>query len=431
MASKIDSSHGMEDWFDRAREHASLSVARIPFVESTQWALKDGVLAHTSGRFFQVAGISYERRGRSHSQPIIIQRETGILGFCLRDHELLAYAKVEPGNIGAVQLAPTCQATASNLDRVHGGELPSFAPWFRSANAVFAHDSLQSEQGTRFWGKRNRNVLLISGAPQAAYPTHAWLATDAILEWTKCDFMINTDARSVLVCSPWELLVDREPFARYAGAFSTELRGSFESVGTQKDPAAVQAMVVSRRASLSRPSQVPLDALEHWRLTDTGVVPLLGRPFEVIQIRVHVRGRETPSWDQPIISSAGEGYAELVCGRIGGLLHFLFVLQAEPGLHNLVELGPSLVVEPGGPAPAETYASHAGASVLAQCRQSDEGGRFFRDISTYRLVDAGDAFAPPDDGCWLTLAQVRTLLSEGGWFTNEARSALSLLLAWL
>jgi oxidase EvaA len=127
----------------------------------------------------------------------------------------------------------------------------------------------------------------------------------------------------------------------------------------------------------------------------------------------------------------GEGLLELVCGRIAGLLHFLFVIQAEAGLHNLAELGPSLVVEPGEPARAKTYASHPGASVLAQCRQSDEGGRFFQDISTYRLVDVGDAFDPPDDGCWLTLAQVRTLLSQGGWFTNEARSAISLLLAWL
>jgi oxidase EvaA len=60
------------------------------------------------------------------------------------------------------------------------------------------------------------------------------------------------------------------------------------------------------------------------------------------------------------------------------------------------------------------------------------GGRFFEEISTYRLIDVGTV---PGDllnaGKWLTLAGIRSLLGEGGWFTNEARSTLSLILPWL
>ena len=73
-----------------------------------------------------------------------------------------------------------------------------------------------------------------------------------------------------------------------------------------------------------------------------------------------------------------------------------------------------------------SYQSYPQASVVAECRQSDEGGRFLQDVSTYRLIDLGEV---PEDligfGKWLTLAEIRDLLSEDGWFTNEARSALS------
>jgi len=52
-------------------------------------------------------------------------------------------------------------------------------------------------------------------------------------------------------------------------------------------------------------------------------------------------------------------------------------------------------------------------------------------VSVYRIVDIGDVPQNRRDERWLNLAEVRVLLMAGGWFTNEARSVLSLLLRWL
>lgn len=60
-------------------------------------------------------------------------------------------------------------------------------------------------------------------------------------------------------------------------------------------------------------------------------------------------------------------------------------------------------------------------------RQSDEGGRFFRDIAEYRISDIGEA-RPAKGIIWLTLSEVKDLLPRGV-FNNEARSTLSLLLS--
>lgn len=407
-----------------------MNVSKISLGDSAEWINDHGVITHRSGRFFQIAGLRYRLEDHDITQPIIVQQEIGILGFIIHEYKLLAYAKVEPGNVNAVQLAPTCQATASNLDRVHQGNAPFFGYEFTHNNRNFLHDSMQSEQGTRFFKKQNRNILLASHSLIAHDDLHQWLDVDAVLELMQYDFMINTDARSTLVCSPWDKLVNREPFTRVKHSFSAELRDSLSTI-TSQNIQNVKNDAKNWRASFSPPSLIPLDELADWNFDNSGVISKSGKHFDVFQIRVDVQGREKPAWDQPIISSHGEGYVELIAGRIDQKLHFLFTLQKEPGLYNAVELGPSLTVAPGSDMQPSPYASSPDAKVILEYKQSDEGGRFFQDVSTYRLIDIGTAFPPPPDGYWLTLAEIRQLLNEGGWFTNEARSVLSLLLVWL
>jgi dTDP-4-dehydro-6-deoxy-alpha-D-glucopyranose 2,3-dehydratase len=252
-----------------------------------------------------------------------------------------------------------------------------------------------------------------------------------LLELAKTDFLINTDARSVLVCSPWEQLVNRRPFTRFADSLSRELANSFSATGFYQSLPDVRNKLQILRGQISLSNLVRLDELEGWVLSDAGIIPVAGEPFQVFQIDVRVAGREVANWDQPVISSIGNGYVELVCGRFNGILCFLFIPRIEAGLHNRVELGPTKMVASCDTMPTCSNLSCPGAIVLAKCKQSDEGGRFYQDTSIYCLVDSGVVFEPSEHGYWLTLAQISTLLREGGWFTNEARSALSLLLTWV
>ena len=345
--------------------------------------------------------------------------------------ELLVQAKIEPGNVGVVQLAPTYQATASNADRAHGGSHPPYFELFGTGGAGVVHESLQSEQGTRFLGKRNRNTLRIAGRPVAESSAHRWLGVDDVLALLGTDHLVNTDARSVLICSPWEELAGRAPFSGHRSGFGADLSGSVSAGSAVEGLEEALDAVRGLRSSTADPEIVPLESLPDWRFTDQGLEPSAGGPFVVRQIAVEARGREVPTWDQPIVDSRGEGSILLVCGRTEGILHFLLRPRAEAGLPHRAELGPSWVSEPGSrEAPAPPFDCSSGVT-RADCRQSEEGGRFFRDVNRYRIVDVGQAFAAPSGWFWLTLAQIRILLDQGGWLTNEARSALSLLLRWL
>jgi oxidase EvaA len=426
----------IKNWFSSVQELSKFQVKMVSLSPLSTWQLTDGMLRYNSGRFFNVVGLRWTSpEGEEIVQPIIEQREIGTLGFMLygsqEKPELLAYAKIEPGNIGVVQLAPTCQATVSNIARVHGGDAPPCCEYFIPSDNHFVGDSLQSEQGTRFLGKLNRNILSTIDSKVSSGVTHRWLPVDEVLELLRYDYLVNTDARSVLVCSPWNLLVNRTPFTRYNTAFSKDLSESAIEEGRYKNLSDVCNELDLIRNTINQPEIIPLQKLDGWNLTDTGIIPSDGKPFAVRYIDVIAEGREVKRWDQPIIDSTGQGYNELVCGRIDGILHFLFRPQIEPGLYNMVELGPSVIIEPGDEIPGEIYANQPGVVVVAECLQSDEGGRFYQDGTLYRIVDIGDAGDVPPDCYWLTLKQVRELLKEQGWFTNEARSALSLVLAWL
>jgi len=424
----------IRDWIRRIRKKSHFRYRFISFDESADWRFRGGSLRHNSDHFFRIIGVKWKPfRGKMVSQPLIDQREIGLLAFLMRKkktgNEILVQAKLEPGNIGFVQLAPTCQATESNTRCFHGGKKPPFADYFQSTTN-YLYDIRQSEQGTRFFGKRNRNIL--AWAPKKVRKTelHRWLKVSEMLDLLKKDFLINTDARSVLVCSPWDQLIGREPFARHKKGFGAELRKSYCETAGFLELRRIKSEIRKRRMVAENVRINSLEKIAGWIFGADSISKSDGKEFSVRQIQVRADGREVSEWDQPIVSSTGSGIIRLICGRRSGVLYFLFRAIEEPGLFNRVELMPSITVSLGDlPNKGDIFVR---GIVRSRCRQSEEGGRFFRDVNDFQIVDVGHYLEKDEKNYyWLTLWQIRRLLDEAGWFTNEARSALSLILPWL
>ncbi|GAA1738548.1 NDP-hexose 2,3-dehydratase family protein [Microcella frigidaquae] len=412
-------------WLGEVAADADLRIEALRLGDSADWALRDGAIRHRTDRFFRVVGV----RTPEGDQPLLEQREIGTLGFLLRGdarREVLVHAKVEPGNVGGAQLAPTVQATASNADRVHGGQPPPFSREFASDAVRERSRVLGSEQGTRFAGKLNANVIADAVRALDNGPTHRWLAVDALLELLDHDWLVNTDARSVLVTADWADLVGRAPFTRRRDDWSARLAAS---LAAPADTDAVRDALAAARRAAGVAHPVALDLLEGWVLDDEGVSPRGAGAFRVRQVAVHCRGREVERWDQPIVDSAGEGLVELWVDDRGPHPLFGLTAVAEPGLLDRVELTATVVRPPGVRRP-EPQRGGADA-VIATVRQSDEGGRFLHDASRYTLLRVAEPERAPAGTHWLSLGQLVPLLRSGRTLTNEARSALSLLLPWL
>lgn len=413
-----DLQHPLLAWIAEVVERDAGEVEEIALAESSAWSLRDDALRHETGRYFNVVGLEWEEAGEIRQAPFIEQREIGTLGLIARPGssglDFLMHAKAEPGNIGGVQLAPTCQATASNADRVHGGAAPPFSREFLGAKEGILSDSLQSEQGSRFLGKRNRNVLLL--APdwkEDPGPLHRWIPFAVLRDLLAQDFLVNTDARSVLCTSDWPTLAGRAPFPG-EDRFSRELCASFHA--PIRPGVLVEVFSALERTRMARPTPrpVPIDTMAGFGFDLAGLPVMSDGAVSVRQIRVRSRTREVTEWDQPILDLAAPQHLDLPCRRREGLLLFGYRPCWEPGLLAGAELAP-------------VPASALEGIVRLEARQSDEGGRFHRDIATYRVLDL-DTTGPEEGMLWLTLAEVHALMPQGV-FNNEARSATSLLLS--
>ncbi|NLD50881.1 MAG: hypothetical protein GX660_27375 [Clostridiaceae bacterium] len=113
-------------WMREMNENVHVKIDRVPFSRMRAWYFNEdmGNLVHESGSFFSIEGIRIRTNWGKLSereQPIINQPEVGFLGIITKKiHGILYFlmqAKIEPGNLNAVQLSPTLQATRSNYTR--------------------------------------------------------------------------------------------------------------------------------------------------------------------------------------------------------------------------------------------------------------------------------------------------------------------------
>lgn len=446
-----EKSAAIVNWRAAREAQSGMTCTRIPLSASREWALRDGCLRHRTGRFFLVAGVTARSNHPNLDgivQPMILQPEIGLLGLLLGRSssgvQVLLQAKTEPGNVRATHLAPTVQATQSNYQKVHGGAPTAYLGYFLDTRGhQVLSDTCESEQGTRFFGKYNRNMtVLASDSPEPVDDRWRWCEMSAFLATLHHDYCVNTDARSALVCSDWQML--SSPVAPFSGEcrpceFQQALRKSWLAgeADAQQSTEDLRSRLSSVRAAIDAAvSRVSLDGLEGWRADDDGIVDVDRRRFSVRYFAVETGDREVAAWDQPLLEGGGTGRSYLLCRRQKGILHFLLVPSVEVGFCQFAQYGPTIQVEPAQwekGAHAWTDAVLAEGITHARCLQSDEGGRFHYAVVEYRIIEIPEALQLPARLPFVsaTLRQLYRLLRRPGTLTNELRTNISLLLRFL
>ncbi|MFM7219438.1 MAG: NDP-hexose 2,3-dehydratase family protein [Nodosilinea sp.] len=435
------------NWLTECRLTSGLKVQSTAWTDLQDWQHGGPFLEHRTGKFFKVASLPWFSGSNTDApiQPIILQPEIGILGFVVAQQNsqphILIQAKTEPGNVGGTQLAPSVQATVSNYTRVHGGTPTPFLDLFldQTTGSVVS-DSLQSEQGTRFLGKYNRNMtVVINSILEVEDNRYRWFLVKDLLSLLSVDFCINTDARSVLVASDWSVLAGQPPFIRHfsKGGFGEHLYHSMVSEDNHCLSSTIS--IVKRLKQLQSPytklalSPLALSLAEGWEKRQDGLYDKLGKNYDVKLFTIATGDREVSQWQQPLIMSCQEQEIILLTQQKYGILHFLLKVSREPGFKEGVQLGPSVQSEIYPKDPLLLFCHQANSRTLIRVRQSDEGGRFLNSIATYSLLEVMPDEPVPrsSEDFWVSLGQIYRLLKIPGALTNEARSALSLVLLWL
>ncbi|MDQ3403045.1 MAG: NDP-hexose 2,3-dehydratase family protein [Actinomycetota bacterium] len=416
------------EWLDQRRSANDYEVTVVGLDELDGWRIdpESGNLGHASGKFFSVEGIEVRtdhREVASWTQPIIMQPEIGILGILVKDFDgvphCLMQAKMEPGNINMLQLSPTVQATKSNYTRVHKGNPVPYLEHFvapRSGRIVF--DSLQSEQGSWFLNKRNRNMIIEIDEDVPVLDDFCWLSIDQLRQLLHVENLVNMDSRTVLSGVGFlnQAVLDQ-------GCLHTteELLSWFTEAKSR--------YTLDRRI-------IRLSEVKNWIRSNERVFHEFETFFSVIGLTVRASSREVRQWSQPMFAPTSRGVVAFVGKRINGLTHLLVHARTEPGTGDVVEMSPTVACCPDNyvgftaaqrPRYLDYVLTAPPERLLIDVVHSEEGGRFYHAENRYQLIEADDDFPVdvPEDYAWMTVDQLASFVRYGNHVNVGARSLLA------
>lgn len=407
--------------------------------------LIEGCIRNQNRSFFSITGFRKQMPdGSLLSQPIILQEEIGYLGILCREingiMHFLMQAKIEPGNLNHIQISPTIQATKSNFTQRHGGAKPPYLEYFVNASQYeTVVDQIQSEQSSRFYKKRNRNIVIRVEEDIPILPSHSWMTLGQIKQLMRVENLVNMDTRTVLSCIPYsKLKLPVLELLELSDRFSDKalFRSAFVGAPENRLPQVYQYINNCKMFSESKPELVPLHSLEGWELRENEMICQRPYPFKVIFCDISIEGREVRHWTQPLFEANGIATFGLVCCEDKGVLKFLVRAVPEAGCFDGIELGPTVQREAMAIIPHEDTVTRFFDNKLQRNEDiwfdhllSEEGGRFYHEQNRNVLLRVRPEELPPfPDGYFLLdYKTLNELIQVNNTLNIQLRNLLSLL----
>jgi oxidase EvaA len=293
-------------------------------------------------------------------------------------------------------------------------------------------DMLQSEHGSWFLQKRNRNMVVEVTGDVVADDGFCWLTLGQLRSLLRRDNVVNMDTRSVLGCLPLHPPMPGGPAFRDA-----LVRSTCAGEPARFDLSEVARWLTDVRATRDvRRRQLPLRQVDRWVREPDSIRHVDGRFFEVIAVDVTAGGREVRRWSQPMLAPRTTALVAFLAKRINGVLHLLVQARVEAGAACIAVLAPTVQCEPANyagvaapdrPAFLDRVLDADPAAVRLDVVQSEEGGRLYRAQTRNMVVEVGEDFpdAVPAAFCWMTVHQLGTLAKHPDYLNVEARGLLA------
>ncbi|MCP2669809.1 NDP-hexose 2,3-dehydratase family protein [Maricaulaceae bacterium EIL42A08] len=411
-----------------ALERQGFSVAPVAFDEMAGWSIVSGALQHTTRGFFNVVGI---RQAGSFDRVFLYQPQAAISGLIttLKDGEryYLLQARAEPGSPGGVQFGPTVQATAANYTGLHGGAATPYIEYFIhfDPRAKILSDTSQTDLGERYLYKTKRAIVIEIAEMDEPLPSFYWVRASTLVDAIGQSLFLNPDLRSLIALAPWGDYEMSDHLYPRAQAVRRSLTAG-------QRPEVLGRWLALRCSDVAPIEYIGLHDLKGWSIGAAKICE--SRPRQGISVggyRTCVAEREVRQWSQPLIEAQGEGLAVLACRHGSEGLEVFTAFARETGFGQLAGLGPSYTCYPGTVANVPEWLREPQLKTIHQCEESDEGGRFFRNI--WRFKFAMLETTPPKDveeqGLWLRVSELKTLLATSNVCTIQLRMMASHLLA--
>ena len=193
-------------WLSRQKAKYSLSVTSKPLKEVRDWKIREYEISRDDGEFFRVIGAKVtisNREVSSWCQPLVQPQQQGLCAFIIKNigsiPHFLVQAKLECGNFDVMELAPTVQCLTGRYDSETNSQ-PFVSYVLNAPKNEVVFDTLQSEEGGRFYHEQNRNMLIKVGDdfPLETLDNYRWMTLNQLFSFLKFNNFLNIQARSLL-----------------------------------------------------------------------------------------------------------------------------------------------------------------------------------------------------------------------------------------
>lgn len=443
----INSIEDIKNWVNDLNKCISVNINKISLCDSGFWYYNnlEGEIVNINKTFFSIKGIKKNVNDKIIlEQPIIIQDEIGYLGILCKEFNgvlnFLMQAKIEPGNLNKIQISPTIQATKSNFTQKHGGSKPKYLDYFINAsNYDIIVDQIQSEQSSRFYKKRNRNIIIKVDEDIEVLPNYRWMTLGQIKTLMKIDNMVNMDTRTVISCIPFSSVkLDDLQFKKIYNLFKDKALFNSIFYGENENllPKIYHHVNNYKMFDNSKIEIVSLESLNSWEMKEKEFVSKEPYNFKVVFCDISIEGREVSQWTQPLFEANGVAIFGLLMCNDEGIKKFLVNLNSEIGCFDSIELGPSVQIEPID----KNRTCNEVTNLFFNCLDSrknivfdnllsEEGGRFYHEQNRNVIIEVekSDLTNVPEGYLWIDYKSLNTMVQFNNCLNIQLRNLLSLL----
>lgn len=193
------------NWLTKLKCKYQLNLSFVSLFDIEDWIVTDEVFKNINNRFFEViaADVSISNREvKKWSQPLIKPLQQGIIAFIVKDIDgvshFLVQAKLECGNFDILEFAPTVQCITDSYH--NSNDVPFLNYVLNASSDEIMTDTLQSEEGGRFYKEQNRNIIIKvpDNFPSEVPENYCWMTLNQLNIFIKFNNYLNIQARSLI-----------------------------------------------------------------------------------------------------------------------------------------------------------------------------------------------------------------------------------------
>jgi oxidase EvaA len=194
-------------WLTNLKAKFDLVVTPFALNKMQEWQIHDDEISRQDGKFFKIIGVRVtiaNREVASWCQPLVQPMQQGICAYVVKKihgiYHFLVQAKMECGNFDVLELAPTVQCLTGKVPDKNGSRPLFYDLVMNAYKDQILYDTLQSEEGGRFYKEQNRNMIVEVGDefPILVPERYTWMTLEQIYQFLRFNNYLNIQSRSLI-----------------------------------------------------------------------------------------------------------------------------------------------------------------------------------------------------------------------------------------